>query len=164
MNRSSADNLQAELVRSRQDHREELGRLTEQVSSLTHELERLTADSAVLRAELAKSVHQKQVVSAEVEAHCTSWLGEAGGDAEAGGGCLSVACCLWQRPHGVTATTRLVRARCLCTVLLYTSQTNTKLDQIRKKLGMSESEAKAFVQVRQHQTRTESQKEEHPYL
>ncbi|PNW74274.1 hypothetical protein CHLRE_13g592350v5 [Chlamydomonas reinhardtii] len=79
------DNLQAELVRSRQDHREELGRLTEQVSSLTHELERLTADSAVLRAELAKSVHQKQV-------------------------------------------------------------TNTKLDQIRKKLGMSESEAKAFVQ------------------
>ncbi|KAG2443336.1 hypothetical protein HYH02_009401 [Chlamydomonas schloesseri] len=79
------DNLQAELVRTRQDHREEVGRLTEQVSSLTQELERLTADSAVLRAELAKSVHQKQV-------------------------------------------------------------TNTKLDQIRKKLGMSESEAKAFVQ------------------
>ncbi|EFJ41665.1 hypothetical protein VOLCADRAFT_98379 [Volvox carteri f. nagariensis] len=80
------DNLQAELARERLERADEHRQLTVEVSSLTQELQKLSADNAVLRSELAKTVHQKQL-------------------------------------------------------------TSTKLEQIRKKLGLSESEAKAFIQV-----------------
>ncbi|GLC49635.1 hypothetical protein PLESTB_000269800 [Pleodorina starrii] len=82
---SIIDNLQAELARERLERADEHRQLTMEVSSLTQELQKISADNAVLRSELAKTVHQKQL-------------------------------------------------------------TSSKLEQIRKKLGLSESEAKAFIQ------------------
>lgn len=82
---TALESVQAELARTRLDRAAEHAALTDQVSSLTCELQKLSAENAVLRSELAKTVHQKQV-------------------------------------------------------------TNTKLEQIRKKLGLTESEAKAFIQ------------------
>ncbi|KXZ50139.1 hypothetical protein GPECTOR_17g775 [Gonium pectorale] len=79
------DNLQAELQTLRLERAGEQTQLTAQIAGLTEELQRLSADNAVLRSELAKTVHQKQTTSA-------------------------------------------------------------KLEQIRKKLGLTESEAKAFIQ------------------
>ncbi|KAG2492846.1 hypothetical protein HYH03_009000 [Edaphochlamys debaryana] len=79
------DSLQAELAQLRLRHTDDTTRLTSEVTSLTQELQKLSADNAVLRSELAKTVHAKQL-------------------------------------------------------------TSTKLDQIRKKLGLTESEAKAFIQ------------------
>ncbi len=83
---TTLESVQGELARTRLDRAAEHAALTDQVGSLTSELQKLSAENAVLRSELAKTVHQKQV-------------------------------------------------------------TNTKLEQIRKKLGLTESEAKAFIQV-----------------
>lgn len=85
--RGVINSLQEELNTARQGHAEAHKQLSEQVQSLTDDLQRLSADNAVLRSELAKTVHNKQT-------------------------------------------------------------TNTKLDLIKKKLGLNESEAKVYIQVR----------------
>ena len=79
--------LQAELIQARDSHAGSHLQLTEQLRSLTDELQRVNADNAVLRGELAKTVHAR-------------------------------------------------------------TTTASKLDTVRKKLGLTESEAKVFIQVR----------------
>ncbi|GIL92574.1 hypothetical protein Vretimale_18968 [Volvox reticuliferus] len=61
------DSLQAELATERLERAEEHRHLTMEVSSLTQELQKLSADNAVLRSELAKTVHQKQLTSSKLE-------------------------------------------------------------------------------------------------
>lgn len=85
--RELAEQLQAELAAVRGDKATAQRELSEQVQGLSDELQRVTADCAVLRAELAKTVHAR-------------------------------------------------------------TSTASKLDIVRKKLGLTESEAKVFIQVR----------------
>ncbi|PNH09851.1 hypothetical protein TSOC_003493 [Tetrabaena socialis] len=61
------DSLQAEVARLRQERSEEQSALTGQLGSVTSELQRLSADNALLRSELAKTVHQKQLTSSKLE-------------------------------------------------------------------------------------------------
>ncbi|GIL62486.1 hypothetical protein Vafri_16699 [Volvox africanus] len=61
------DSLQAELATERLGRAEEHRQLTMEVSSLTQELQKISADNAVLRSELAKTVHQKQLTSSKLE-------------------------------------------------------------------------------------------------
>jgi hypothetical protein len=84
--RDMISQLQAELVQSRDSHEGSHLQLTEKLRSITEELQRVNADNAVLRGELAKTVHAR-------------------------------------------------------------TTTASKLDHVRKKLGLTESEAKVFIQV-----------------